>query len=256
MKQSLLEMVQSILSDMDSDDIDSLSDTAEALQVASTIRDVYFQMISNQTIPEHQSLAQLESADDDTLVFMKIPDTVSKVIWFKYNKIADGDTDNSWAPIVYKTPPEFLDIILKRSSSDTNVISVVDPDSEVTIDAIRNDHAPSYWTSFDDEYIVCDSYDVAVDPQGLDGTKTLLWVNNIPVWAFDDEFVPDLDDNLFPLLLAEAKSTCFVNLKQTANPKIEKQAKNQRIFASNDKHRTDASQKKSTDSPNFGRRRP
>ena len=42
MKRTLLEMVQSILSDMDSEDVNAVSDTLEAQQVASVIEDTYY----------------------------------------------------------------------------------------------------------------------------------------------------------------------------------------------------------------------
>jgi hypothetical protein len=41
MKRTLLEMVQSILSDMDSEDVNSISDTNEAEQIASVQLGIY-----------------------------------------------------------------------------------------------------------------------------------------------------------------------------------------------------------------------
>jgi len=221
MKMTLLELVQSILSDMVSDDVTSIADTPESLQVASTIRDVYYQLVTNQTIPEHQALKQLTSAGVTAKVFMQIPATVQRIESIKYNKIKAGDTDNVFS------------------------------------DMITNDAPPTYWTSFDDDYICFDSYDAAVDASGLVGTKTLCWATVTPTtWAMNDTFVPDIDDNFFPLLLAEAKSTCFMNLKQQANGKVDKQARNQKVALQNDKHRTAAAEKASTGStgPNYGRR--
>lgn len=254
MKMSLIEMVQSIMSDMDSDNVDHLTDTQEASQVASIIRDVYFQMVSNSVIPEHKSLGQLENAASDTLVFMQIPDTVKRIEWIKYNKITDDQDDNQWGEIRYLEPETFLHTVMTRPSSDDTTVSVIDPDSGVTLDMIRNDTAPTYWTSFDDEYICFDSYDATVDASGLDGTKTMCWVTNIPEWNTDDTFIPDIDDNLFPLLLAEAKSTSLALLKGQPVGKIEKQARNQKIYAQNDKHRTLQTEKASTNTPNYGRR--
>jgi hypothetical protein len=255
MKYSLLEMVQSIMSDMDSDDIDTISDTEEAMQVVNIIKDVYFQMVSNSTIPEHEGLGRLESADTDSLVFMKIPDSVKRIEWLRYNKIQTGQTDDQWGEVVYLSPKEFVHIIMTRPSSDTTTVTVTDPDSGVTLDMIRNDTAPTYWTSFDDEYVCFDSYDSVVDPIGLVSSKTLCWVTNIPYWETDDDFIPDIDDNLFPVLLTEAKSTAFSVLKGQAVGKIERQARNQKIYASNDKYRTAQAQKASTNTPDYGRKR-
>ena len=257
MKMTLLELVQSILSDMVSDDVTSIADTPESLQVASTIRDVYYQLVTNQTIPEHQALKQLTSAGVTAKVFMQIPATVQRIESIKYNKIKAGDTDNVFSDILYLSPAAFLKILMGRKSSDTNVVSATDPTSSIALDMITNDAPPTYWTSFDDDYICFDSYDAAVDASGLVGTKTLCWATVTPTtWAMNDTFVPDIDDNFFPLLLAEAKSTCFMNLKQQANGKVDKQARNQKVALQNDKHRTAAAEKASTGStgPNYGRR--
>ncbi len=261
MKMTMLEMVQNIMSDLDSDELDSISDTTEGEQVASTIRDVYWQLVSNQVIPEHKSLAQLTSAGTPAYVFMEIPDTIGEIDWLKYNKIEDGDDDNNFSDVKYLAPEAFINMLLQRKSSDSNVMSVTDPTSSISLDMIINDQPPTYWTSFDDQYITFDSFDEDVDPVGLVGSKTLLWATVIPEFdtddMVDDDFTPDLDDNLFPMLLAEAKSTCFVNMKQTSNPKVEKQSRDQKVFKQNDKHRTAKAEKESTGTtgPNYGRRR-
>jgi len=256
MKYTLLELVQSIMSDMVSDDITSITDTPESLSVASIIKDTYYQLISNQVIPEHQALVQLTSAST-AKVFMKLPDTVIKLGWIKYNKIKAGDTDTAFGTIIWKSPSDFMQLLLQRKSSDTNVVSATDPTSSIALDMFVNNAAPTYWTTFDDEYICFDSYDVAVDASGLVASKTLCWATLAPEdWDIDDAFVPDIDDNVFPLLLAEAKSACFVALKQQANPKVDKQARNQKVALQNDKFRTADSQKASTGAtgPNYGRR--
>ena len=46
MKSTLLQVVQSILSDMDSEDVNTISDTIEAQQVASVVEDTYFNIMS------------------------------------------------------------------------------------------------------------------------------------------------------------------------------------------------------------------
>ena len=64
MRTTLLSMVQSILSDMDSEDVNSISDTVEAQQIASVIQDTYFNLISAREIPEHKQMLQLTSLSD------------------------------------------------------------------------------------------------------------------------------------------------------------------------------------------------
>lgn len=254
-------MVQNIMSAMDSDEIDSITDTVEGEQVATVIRDTYWQLVENRLIPEHKELFQLTSAGATAKVYMLVPSTVGKIDWIKYNIIESGGANNNFVDIPYKEPADFMDILTARTNSDSNIISATDPNTSIALDMFQNDKRPEWWTSFDDEYICFDSYDAVVDSSGLVGTKTLCHGVVIPTFsvtdAVTDAFQPDLDDNLFPLLLAEAKSTCFMNIKQTQNPKIEKQARDQKVFSQNDRQRTLQAQKKDTGSsgPNYGRRR-
>ena len=44
-KLTLLQMTQDIMSDMDSDDINSINDSVEALQVAQIIKTTYYNII-------------------------------------------------------------------------------------------------------------------------------------------------------------------------------------------------------------------
>jgi len=257
-KYTLLQMVQSIMSDMDSDAIDHVTDNDESQQVASTIRDVYFQLVSTQSIPEFQALCKLESAGTLARNFMKIPDTVKEIYSIRYNVQKLGDTRDAFSPIKYYTPEDFLQRISLNDSSATNIFLSTDPTSGVTL-SVLNDKRPEIWTIFDDLYICFDSYDAAVDTTGLVASKTRCW-GSLTQDTFDitdDNTVAVMDDNFFPMLLAEAKSTCFINLKHQANPKIERQSKNQRLWAQNEKHRTAASERESLSPtyPHFGRRR-
>ena len=61
MKSTLLQVVQSILSDMDSEDVNAIADTVEAQQVASVVEDTYFNIIAARSIPEHNKLIPLVS---------------------------------------------------------------------------------------------------------------------------------------------------------------------------------------------------
>ena len=66
MKTTLLQIVQSILSDMDSEEVNSISDTTEALQIASVVEDTYYNIVAARDIPEHNTLIFLTSLVDST----------------------------------------------------------------------------------------------------------------------------------------------------------------------------------------------
>ncbi len=256
MKMTLLEMVQNIASALETDAVDSWNQTPESEAIGRVIQEVYHQMISNGIIPEHFQLFQLTSAGVTAKVFMEVPDDVARVEWLKYNKIRDGETNNAFGVVRYLAPEAFMNILLQRQSSDASTVSATDPTSSIVLDMIGNDAPPTYWTSFDDQYICFDSYDEEVDASGLVEEKTMCWGPVWPTWSFSDDFIPDIDDNFFPYLLAEAKSLCFLNMKQVANAKVEKQASRQRFALQNDKYRTRSSQEAGFNSsgPDCGRR--
>lgn len=259
MKYTLLEMVTSIMSDMDTDEITSISDTPETAQVASTIQDVFFQMVANNIIPELEEVGQLDTVSLVTYPaaknYLQLPDTVSKMMWFKYNIQKSGDTYDAYRDVAYLCPKEFMDLVSANRSDATNVTTTTDPTSGLVY-SIVNDQGPRWWTSFDDKFIAVDQLDTAIDVTQVFGTKTRCQFELIPTFTMSDSFVPAVDDNLFPYLLAEAKATCFVNLKQGANPKIERQSTDQRIRIQNSKYREQAAQEDQTGStgPNYGRR--
>jgi len=260
-KMTVLEMTKKIMSDMDSDEINSINDTPEATQVASTIEDVYWQLVTDQTIPEFMQLRQLETVNlsdfPNSINYFKIPDDVSRVEWLQYNRKQASDTTDAYGFLTYLDPLEFTELVSHNRTDVSDTVQVTDPDNGMTYN-IPNDTAPNFWTTFDDEYIAVENIDMGIDTVQVLGTKTRCQMVRIPTWTTSDSFTPDIDENFFPLLLAEAKATCFFNLKQMANPKIEGQSRGQRLRLQNHKFKTSDSQKASTGStgPNYGRRTP
>ena len=59
MKYTLLEIVQEILSDMDSDEVNSIDDTVESQQVASIVRSAYMALMSNRNWAHLRKLVNL-----------------------------------------------------------------------------------------------------------------------------------------------------------------------------------------------------
>ncbi len=225
-KMSLLAMTTNILSAMDSDEVNSINDTVEALQVAEVVRETFFDVFGNLELPVRSSLIQLEALNDvDRPNYLKIPDNVKSVTWIKYNYREDGDTD--WREVIWLDPETFI----KRqiSVSDGTLIT----DLSGVVYPISTDENPRHYTSFDNTHLVFDSYNSSVDST-LQTSQSLTYGYVYPNFELEDNFVPELDANYFPILLAEAKSTCFVNFKQESNAKEEQKAKRGRMRVQND----------------------
>jgi len=86
MKTTLLQIVQSILSDMDSEDVNSISDTVEAQQIGSVVEDTYYNIIAAREIPEHNKLMTLTAmADSAKPTHFKYPTNTKHIDRVEYN---------------------------------------------------------------------------------------------------------------------------------------------------------------------------
>jgi len=250
MKMTLLEMVQNILSDMNSDEVNSISDTTEALQVASVIRDTYYELASNRVWPTNKQLITLTALANTTRrTHVRIPDNVAEVKDIRYNCKKSTDTGDKWKEITYLAPDDFLDLCLARDISKDNVEYSTDISGRTLY--ILNDAAPTYWTTFDDEYIIFDSYDSDVDST-IQQSKIIAQGDLTPEFRMEDNYVPDLPTKAFPFFLSEAKSVSFNTIKQAPNAKEEQRSRRQRIWLAREKWRTKTRDEGTR--PNYGRK--
>jgi len=135
---------------------------------------------------------------------------------------------------------------MNRNSDDASITQVVDFDG-VSLN-IKNDIPPTYYTSFDDEYVVFDSWDSVVETT-VTGAMTQVHYSVILAWIVADGFTPDLPDKIFPALLAEAKSVASVKLKEEPDSKAEQQSVRQQKRMSLDGWKVN----KQMRYPNYGR---
>jgi hypothetical protein len=256
MKMTLLEMVQNILSAMEADDVNSISDTPEGSQVAEIIKEVYFQTVADWAIPElATAYFNLEGLGDTTKPnYLQLPDDVQELYWFQYD-VKDAPADPStYSRLAYVAPEEFFDRVMSRDSTDANTTTITTTGGVPLF--IETDKKPEFYTIIDDKTIITDSYDNAVDTT-LQGSKTVAAGMRTPTFTLSDSFVPDLDANLFPFLLAEAKAVAFVNIEQVQNPKAEQASRTSKVRWQNQKERFKQRNQENpyTRGPNFGRQR-
>lgn len=217
-QMTLLEITQDILSDLDSDEVNSINDTVEATQVANTVRSVYEHLIDTRDWGHLYSLYPLDSTAIPTV--LSLPTNVTEVLWLRYNKKKTTDANDRYEEVKYKLPEDFINLCNKRNSSDATVEQVTI--GGVTLNVLNN-VAPTYYTSFDNDTIVCDSYDSTVDGV-LQTSKTQAYGKRLPVFVLDDSHIPDLPVNAFALLVNESKSACSLKFKQAPDQKAEQYA--------------------------------
>jgi hypothetical protein len=244
MRTTLLDMVQSILSDLDSEQVNSINDSVEAMQIASVIEDTYYNLIAARLIPELKQFLNLTSLSDNTRpTHFRYPTNVKEIEMISYNVSTTGSVE--YREIPYVDPMLFLS--RSPSALNNNSLVVTDVDSTAKI-IIANDRPPSYYTSFDDEHIVMDAYKSSIE-NTLQESKTRAYGTVYPSFSISDTFEPDLDKTLLPYLLAEAKSACFSLFKAGSDPKIEQAARRLKSYVQNDQYRTKQENKR----PKYGR---
>lgn len=230
MKKTLLEIVQIILNDLDSDEVNSIDDTVESQQVALIVRTCYEEMMSNRNWPHLKKLIQLEHIGDIAKpTYLVLPERIKELSQFKYEK-QKADADNVvLQDVMYLYPDEFLAVTQNRNSANDNVDTIVDFSGTKIL--VFNNFAPTYWTSFDEVHIVCDSFDKEVDDT-LKKAKTQAFAIMDPIWVHTDSAIPDLPTEAFSALVHESMSTAFMSVKQMANQKAEQKAGRQNRWLS------------------------
>lgn len=249
-KMSLLDIVQEILSDMNSDNVNSISDTIEATQVANIVRRTFYNLFNDRIWPHQAKLIRLNSSADSTRpTHMNMDENVINIEWVKYDIRREIGDPIKYRTIEYKTPSEFLAWVMERDASKSNMMTVIDYNGTPLI--IQTDAAPSFYTSFDDEHLVFDSFDNTMDSI-LQHSKTQVYAQVEPEFRLEDSFVPDMPSKVFPYFVNEAKSVCFLKIKEVFSQKDEQASNRQKSWLAKEKHRVGGGIR----FPDYGRRRP
>lgn len=252
MAKTLLKIVQDVLSTCDSDTVDSIGATYEASQIATLAENIYYDIVNEYSLPTLRKFSFLEGVGDvDRPNLLKLPDNVRNVIWWKYDKRLDTGDKKQYNDVIYVEPIEFVNRCNQRDSLDTTRNQTIVFDSEISL-VIGTDAAPAFWTTFDNKYVVTDSYDITIDAT-LQQSKTQAFVEYGPVFTVDDTFIPELPENLESLYYRSVENTAYTLFKQQSNPKLEQKERWLRIRAQRNKHRLDADQPSFKETINFGR---
>lgn len=239
MRKSLGDIVKIILSSIDGDEVNLITDTEEALQVARIVEGVYYDMIVDIQMPEHSTAFQLNASGDTTKpCIMTVPTNVTRVDEVRYNYATASATSPDYQLIEFVPFYDFMRLQSGLDTADTNVDSMsVSLNGETYEIMYYNDRMPSKYTCVDDDLYIFDSFDNA-ESNTLVKAKTLCLGNVAPTFLMQDNFTPDLDPTQFPLLINRAKVRAFNELKQQANNEAAGEARRQKIIVQKRKRKT------------------
>ena len=226
MKRTLLEMTQDILVSLDGDEVTAITDTSESAQVASIIRQCFYEIAANAKLPEHFSIFELTETSTSSPTIMTKPTDVLTIDWIKYeNALAADSPVTNYQPVTFMPWDDFHTMMMGMDSTATDVARFNYTVGSDTIPFICTDEKfPTYYTTYNDSTIVFDSFNTAEDTF-MRKTKTMCYGLKESSWTHTDSAVPSLDHKLHNLLFQNAKAQCFSELKQVENPSAERKSR-------------------------------
>lgn len=255
MSITLLDYVQDVLSSLDSDEVNSISDTTESAQVARVVKASYNALIPRLNLPDHYQLLELDpSGDSSKPTLMYRPSTAESLIWIKYNNATTESPNVNFINVTFQPLEVFLDRVYLLSEDEDNVVTFNHTVAGNTLTFLcTDDKHPRYFTSTDDRTLIFDSYDSGVDTT-LQATKSLAYGKISQPFTMSDTFVPFADNENSTILLNEAKALAFAELKQSQHAKAEQIARRLMIHNQKAKRAVDNQRSELDRLPNYGRR--
>lgn len=244
----LLTMTKDILSVMDGDEVNSISDTEEATQVAKVIIRTFNAMVSNTTwFNTRKGLTLVALSNSSIPTHIRLNDDVKELSFINYNKRKLADTKDVYRELKWKNPEDFLRYVNARDNSKANCQTVIDYSGIELF--ILNDKAPDYYTSFNDKDIIFDSFDNEVDTT-IQESKIQAVGFVVPSLAEADGSVIDLPPDAMSMLLEESTKKAQWWVRQMQDPVAEQEAKRQKTWMARKQWRVNGGIKY----PNYGRK--
>lgn len=203
MQRTLLQVTQEYLDATSGFYVDSIFDTDESQQVAKVAERVYYKMV--QEFPNllfTMKEMTLDSLSDTTRPnYMLLPRDIQKIQESKiyYNVSTSGGI--TYKEIQYLSPIAFIEATANRTTQDTIVVEGFDENKMV----VPTKQFPTYCTSFDNKYVVFDSYNSDYDTT-MQSSKSKIVASGEEVFLQEDDFVIPV-----PSHLSEAYLDMFLN---------------------------------------------
>jgi len=203
MQRTLLQVTQEYLDATSGFYVDSIYDTDESQQVAKLAERVYYKMV--QEFPNllfTMKEMTLDSLSDTTRPnYMLLPKDIQKVQESKifYNVSLTGKTQ--YKEIQYLSPLKFIEMTNATEGEDTLLVEGFNENKMV----VPTNSFPSYCTSFDNKYVVFDSYHSDYDTT-LQSSKSKIVASGEEVFYQEDDFIIPI-----PSHLSEAYLDMFLN---------------------------------------------
>lgn len=173
-KYTRLTLVQRTLAAIDSESVTSIGESVEAEQIAELLDTVYDRIVREYPWPNLYTEFSLNVTSVSNEMIVPTEMLQLDTLWYNKKEVS------------YVTPKQMREILNSRNTSDSNVDSL----------GAINDLDPTYWTSFDDETIVFDSYDSSL----VENLTTCYGILAPPLMLLDTD-IPRLPERFHSVIL-------------------------------------------------------
>lgn len=246
---TLIELVQSLLASMESDEVDSINDTVEGYNVALLCRDVFYDACTDLALDEQDRTVHLVSAANiNTPTLFTVPPNVTKLYWVKYNQSDPLDINPTFPlfmTVQYVCFPDFLtnqqalrQDTLASAGGDVAEQTIVDKSGNSFPIPYRTNAFPQFYTTFDNNSVLFDSYRQDIEST-MQSSNTLCAARIFPEFQLADTFVPPFDSNQFAYYRNKCKVQAFAEFKQMPHQVAIENTKRQKQVVVRDRDRVD-----------------
>lgn len=248
-KYNLLQMVQRVARAINSDEISELHETVEADDIQNIVIDCLDEMLGRQDWEFLKDRPYQLAAGTNELSLV-VPEDVSRIQKIRYRADSEPGDAVQYRTVSYMPATEFLDLMQKQNPAEPDSVSVLVNGVQLVG---KNNRPPRYWTSFDENTIYFDSYEVTLDPTGVDGTKTAVLATVYPDLTHGDDpaWVAPIPEKLFAQWYQESVAEASVQLRQFENARAERRSR--RLFISNSRDEPVTRRDEGSTGVNYGR---
>jgi len=223
---------------MDSDEVNSISDTVESNQVALLLKSVFYDCSTELGLEEQEKLFEL-TASGDTLkpVLMTLPTNVMNLYSVKYNTKLSTESFPNYKEIQFLPFDAFLEMQQGKATLGSMVHTMTYTINSELFETIYTDDAmPTYYTSISGQTLIFDSYLVTEDST-LQKSKTMCKGLVYPEFLLENNFIPQFNPDQFSYWINRAKVRAFAELKQAPNQEASSETRNQKVIFQKRKRR-------------------
>lgn len=237
-KRTILKLVQDLGEGINTDEIDSLAETEEVVRIVNILKQSVQEILDRKTWEfMKDKVRQLDDRVDATqLNTLLIPDDVVLIKCLRYK-----DDNGKFYDVQYLQACDFIEKLQARTSTQADIDIITNSDGVELL--VKNDIVPQYWTSFDEETITFDAYNLATGSGNLIADSVII-ADVMPVTDFTDPTaVLNMPERMETLVFNEALVTCNYRIRQTRDPRADRVARRQGISLRENEHKTNKDKK-------------